>query len=356
VSRNLSRWQALLLGLVVTLGLTLGLLGLFTVGGRAWAGSDALNVQVGFREIRGVEVGTRVRLQGIDAGEVVAITPPSQPDQDVVLRLRLKGAFRHLVRTRSTVQIVSEGLIGGKVLEIRPPTRQAAAEEDLPAQEDTLLRSEPTAELADVLAQVGETLQGIRSGKGTLGKLTQDPAAYEALVGLLGKSADAVEKSKDTMSSIQRDADALKRVPIIGGYVEDPVRLLVRGNSERNRQLFAEEDLFEPGRAVLTAQGKQRLDGLAPWFAGLKHRGSEVVVVSYADASKNAPRPALELTRQQSEAVVDYLKKQHGIQKLGWFSSRKVVALGQGTQNPPLPEHDPMPPSRIEILVFVPQT
>jgi phospholipid/cholesterol/gamma-HCH transport system substrate-binding protein len=357
VTRQLSRWQALALGLVVTAGVALGLMGLFAVGNRTWAGSGALHVQVGFREIHGVEVGTRVRIQGMDAGEVVAIVAPDRPQDDVILRLTVKKSYRHLVRTHSVVQIANEGLIGGKVLEIRPDRESAIAAlpEDVPVDEDALLRSESPPELADILAQVSDTLHGIQSGQGTIGKLAKDAAAYDALVGLLNKSSEAVEHSKDTMATIQRDADALKKLPLVGGYIEDPVQLLVRGKFEKNRQTFSEEDLFEPGRAILTDAGRQRLDGLGPWLAGLRKKGSDVVVVSYADSRKNDLRPSLELTRQQSESVVEYLRKKHAVQKLGWWSSRKVTPLGQGTLPPPLPERDPLPAARVEVLVFVPQ-
>jgi hypothetical protein len=61
------------------------------------------------------------------------------------------------------------------------------------------------------------------------------------------------------------------------------------------------------------------------------------------------------LTQQQSEAVCEYLKKQHAIQKMGWFTSRKVTPLGQGVNPPPTPERDPLPPARIEVIVYVPQ-
>jgi hypothetical protein len=53
--------------------------------------------------------------------------------------------------------------------------------------------------------------------------------------------------------------------------------------------------------------------------------------------------------------VVEYLKTRHGAHKMGIFSSRKVVPLGQGVQRPPVPERDALPPARVEVLVFVPQ-
>jgi phospholipid/cholesterol/gamma-HCH transport system substrate-binding protein len=347
VSRTLSRLQALVLGLIVLLGVGLAVFGLFAVGSRGWLGKEPLHVRVGFRDIHGVEVGTRVRIQGIDAGEVVNILPPETPDSPVVLRLALKDEYRRLARAGSTVRIVNEGMLGGKVLEIhRGQLKPGQADE--PAEEDALLESEAGMELADVLGQVKQTLQGIQNGDGTLGKLARDPQAYEALLDLL-------HQGRNTMASLGQSADAVKQMPIMRDYIEDPTSLLVRPNCERNRQYFSETELFEPGRAVLTAQGRQRLDNLAPWLEGMKHKGSEVVVVAYADPRHAKSSLARTLTRQQSEAVCDYLKKQHSIQKLGWFSSRKVTALGQGVQAPPAPEHDSLPPARVEVLVFVPQ-
>jgi phospholipid/cholesterol/gamma-HCH transport system substrate-binding protein len=363
VSRSLSKRQALALGTVILLGLVLAGLGLFAVGSRGWLGQDALQVQVSFREIRGVEVGTRVRIQGMDAGEVVGITPPSAPAEPVLLRLRIRGTYRHLVRQNSRVQIVSEGMIGGKVLEIHGPSlaklepgQSSTPEDNGPADENTLLRGDAPPELSDVLAQMRGTLEGLQDGKGTLGKLAQDPEAYQALVTLLRTSTDAVEKSKDTLANLDRAGRSLERVPWIGGYLDDPVRLLVRPSSERHRQLLAEEELFEPGRAILTPAGRDRLDKLAPWLGELKQSGSDVVVVAYADPQRTPARLAQEITARQSEAVADYLKNKHSIHKLGWFSSRKVTPLGQGTLPPPIPEQDPLPPARVEILVFVPQS
>jgi phospholipid/cholesterol/gamma-HCH transport system substrate-binding protein len=288
-----------------------------------------------------------VRIQGIDAGEVINIVPPDSPDGPVVLRLALKEEYRRLVRGGSTVQIVSEGMLGAKVLEIHRGGLKPG-EKDEPAAEDALLESEPSTEVADVLGQVKQTLEGIQNGEGTLGKLARDPQAYDALVEL-------IQHGRDTMVSIGQGAEAVKHMPVVRDYVEDAHGLLVRPNCERNRQYFAESELFEPGRAVLTAQGRQRLDTLAPWLEGMKHKGSEVVVVTYADPQKSSPALARTLTRQQSDAVCDYLKKQHSVQKMGWFSSRKVAALGQGVNPPPAPESEPLPAARVEVLVFVPQ-
>jgi phospholipid/cholesterol/gamma-HCH transport system substrate-binding protein len=378
MSRSLSYLRALILGGAVLAGLALAAAGLFAVGSRQWRWSDTFHVVVGFSQIRGVEPGTRVRVQGIEAGEVEMVEPPPVPGGEVTLRLRLSGKLRPLVRADASAQIISEGMLGGKVVEIHPGTASAPRIE-----ENARLASRSGSDFADILIQVNATLESIRDGQGTVGKLVKDPEAYANLVNLLQQMNSALEsirdgqgtvgklvkdpeayanvvallqQSRETMCSLQQDADALKRLPVVRSYVEDPCVLLVRPDCRRNRRSFAEAELFEPGQSVLTADGRQRLDELAPWFANLKQTGSEVVIVAYADPKSTGPGVARTLTKQQSEAVCAYLKSRLSVQKLGWFKSRKVTAVGLGTTAPPLPEQEPLPASRVEVLVFVPLT
>jgi hypothetical protein len=338
VSRSLSRWQAILLGAVVLLGLSLGGAGLFLVGGRTWFADHSFHVRSGFKNIQGVELGTRVRIKGIDAGEVVGIDPPATPGSDVVLRLRIDAKMRALLRSDATVQIVGEGLIGGKVIEISPGTTGGE-----PVADNALLASRPTTELADVLDQVKTTLGDVRNGEGAMGK---------EVMATLGQT-------RDTMASFEKTSDAFRRLPIVSNYSKGARELLVRPGYERVRAgVFAENELFEPGRATLTGPGRQRLDAIADKIKGsLKHDGADLVVVATADpkASGN-PALAKTLTDAQSAAVVSYLKEHHSVQKAGWVSWREVTPLGLGLEPYPGEDRDAnLPPARVEVLVFVPQ-
>lgn len=346
MSRGLTRWQAVVLGAVFLAAVALGGLGLFAVGDWSWLSNDTLHVQVAFPEIRGVEVGTRVRIQGIDAGEVVERRAPAKPRDPVVLRLRIKPQHRHLIRADAVVSIVAEGMLGGKVVEVRLGSDDAP-----PAEPDAFLVAGQGNDTDALMGEASATLRSIREGKGTLGKLATDTEAHQALVEML-------QQGKQTLTSLERVAESMEKLPVVGGYIENPVALLDRPNFNRDRRVFAADALFEPGRAVLTTQGKQKLDAVAPWLEGMKHKGSEVVVASFANPADPAALngSARVLTRKQSEAVCDYLKEQHAIQKMGWFSSRKVLAVGLGTQPSPTVERETLPAARVEVIVFVPQS
>ncbi|OAI48140.1 hypothetical protein AYO44_07725 [Planctomycetaceae bacterium SCGC AG-212-F19] len=343
MSRSLSRLQGILLGLVVLMAVGLAAAGLHAVGSRQWLWGDTFNVQVGFPGIRGVDVGTRVRVQGVEAGEVVQVQLPTTPGGDVRLRIRLDGKFRPLVRADASAQIINESMVGGKVVDIHPGTAGAP-----PVGNDAVIAARPSPELADVLGQVEGVLQEVRDGKGSLGKLLKDEQLHGSLVQL-------AQQGRGTLAAIQQDAEAIKDLPIIRSYVKDAHKLLVRPDCEANRQVFAATELFDSENSVLTSAGRQQLDRLAPWLEGLKHKNSEVVVAAYAEPALEA-KWALTLTQKQSEAVCTYLKEHHAVQKMGWVSRRPVTAIGLGVNPPPVPPKERLPLPRVEVIVFVPQS
>lgn len=420
MSRNLSRPQAIFLGIFVILALLLGGSALLVLNERSGWVSDSFRVHAGFPDIQGVEVGTRVRIQGIDAGEIEAIVLPDMPGNNVKLRLRIGGRYRHLVATDARVQIASENLLAGKVLRIIPGSPQAKRIEDdgelqadlrpdlldgiaqAAAKLNTLLgevdsamqtlRKEGSAtqdlvqaaqKLNSVLTRADRALDQIDKGQGTLGKLVKNDSLYNELTetllqvkatisevrsgdGTLGKLMKTSDAHSEAMASLQdvrrlvnsvkQNSDAIKALPVVRSYVVDPNKELIRPDCKRNRKWFAEKDLFEPGKAVLTAPGKKLLDSAATWLNEQKDEGSELVVAAFAEPVQQ-PDFAQAVTQKQSEVVSEYLRNQHKVHRTGWWwwSTRTIRAIGCGTLPSPVPDTDKLPPARIELIVFVPQ-
>ncbi len=94
--------------------------GLYQVAGRQWQVQPTFHVRAQFAKIGGLEVGHRVRIQGIDAGVVERIVPPAEPGHAVELVLRVDERLKHLIRTDAVARIVSEGMVGAKVIELSP--------------------------------------------------------------------------------------------------------------------------------------------------------------------------------------------------------------------------------------------
>jgi phospholipid/cholesterol/gamma-HCH transport system substrate-binding protein len=361
MSRTLSRWQALGLGIVVTAGLGLGGWGLFRIGQNQGFWADTFTVRAGFAQVSGVTVGTPVRIRGVDAGTVAAVELPGtdEPGGQVCLVLRLDRKYQHLLFADATASIESEGMIGGRVVVLDTGTK---ADEPLP--DGALIASRTAAEMADVMRQATAVLREVRESNGTLGQLVRNDEAYREMLGLLRESQELMKKSQtavgsvqDTVTSVKQDADAIKKMPLVRGYVTDSAAILIRPDCTRLRQVFATADLFEPQRSILTDGGKKRLDEVGAWLVQNRQKNSEVVVVAFADPLGNVSGEfARRLTEMQSETVLAYLRDNHKAQKTGWWwwSTRKVTALGHGATPTPLPEPTPLPASRVEIIVFVP--
>jgi len=303
---------------------------------------------------------------------VETIVPPRAPGAPVTLIMRLDERLRPLVRSDATATIITQGVVGARVVEIVPGRPDAP-----PLAEGGALRTETPVEVADLLRDASGALRrldavtvaareglvevnaiaaGIRQGKGSLGRLVQDEEAYRKLVALS-------ERGERTLNDLEENLAALKRTWPLSRYFNDRSfydrdRVLFQPGAERESKLLREDDLFEPGRAVLTAQGRRRLDEIAAWFKKIKRPKSEVVIAAFTDDSRDEEL-ALVLTQEQADAVRKYLINQHGIDTVGWFGTRKVAAVGFGSQVPrALDEkesHD-LPARRVEIILFTPQT
>ncbi len=342
VSRSLSAVQAVVLGSAVVCGLGLTAVGLAAIASRGWFGGDAFTVRAGFPTVRGVEVGTPVRIQGIVAGEVVGVDLPENPGAPVMVRMRLHGEYRRLVRDDARVQIISEGMLGNKVVEIKPGKANA----NLVAN-DAVLASLPSTEIGDALDEMKNTMQGLSKGEGPLGTEVLDAVK---------ETKKAAASFQQTMSSAQKVTDAAQTLPWFRSYVKDQQALLIRSNQECNYRIFPEAELFAEAGTTLTAAGEERLAQAAPWLSGLlAHKGAELVVVAYQDPKSRQAPLAQVVTNRQSDTVCAYLRDQKGVNKVGWLSSREVKSLGLGTERPVAQIRDPLPLAGIVLFVFVPQ-
>jgi phospholipid/cholesterol/gamma-HCH transport system substrate-binding protein len=369
--RHVGPWRVLAnIGFVLAV-LSLGGFGLYQVAGKQWRVQPTFRIRAQFETIAGVEAGHRVRLQGIDAGVVERVVPPTEPGQPVELLLRIDHGLRGLVRSDAVARIVSEGLVGAKIVEITPGRLGAPpiAEMGRIASERPFEMAEFLKKASDSLARLDEATQAahqgieqlntitssIRQGEGSLGKLVRDETLYRTLLEL-------EHRADHTLTSLDEGLEALKQTWPLSRYFDrraylDRERLLYQPGSSRRSRTFRPEDLFEPGRSVLTPVGKSRLDELARWCKQTSQPTSEVVIAAFSDDDRNEDLAEI-LTQEQADSVKKYLTEKHSLHSAGWFRTRKIAAVGFGTHTPRLtdPATDGSHARRVEIIVFTPQT
>jgi hypothetical protein len=344
VSRSLTRPQALLLGLVVLAGLAVAFWMVFRSGERQRLWSETAEIRAGFLSVNGIDRGTPVRVRGVEAGQVTAVELPvdGNPDGKVFLSLQIDKKFLPLIHADAKARLLNEGVLGGKIINIEP-----GKDREHPLKNGDEIG---VVEAPDIAVAMQEAVQELRNGNGTINKLMKSPEAHDEAVALAKQSQQAVQEIRDA-------ARGVKKLPLLRGYIDDANALLFRPDCDLDRRVFASAHLFEPGRAILTEQGKTHLNNLEPWLQSYRITGSEVVIVSYCSATPSmelSPAIADTLTQKQSEAVLNYMKDQMRIHRVGWFTGRKATPLGMGLNPPPLPEREPLPADRTEIQIFVP--
>jgi phospholipid/cholesterol/gamma-HCH transport system substrate-binding protein len=372
MQREIGRSRALLNAAFVLVVLAVAVFGVTEVSRRQWRVQRTFPVRARFDAIGGVEPGARVRVQGIDAGVVERVAPPGAPGEPVTLVFRIDARLRPLVRSDAVARIGTEGVVGAKVVEIVP------GRPDAPVLADSgYVRSERPVELADLLRDARASLRridavataateglgeinaiagAIRKGEGSLGKLVQDEEAYRKLVALS-------DRGERTLNDLEENLAALKRTWPLSRYFNnraffDRSRVLFHPGDVREGRTFREDQLFEPGRSVLTADGRRQLDSAGVWLKKTVRAKSEVVIAAFTDDAGDSEL-AQALTQEQADAVRKYLVAHHGIDSAGWFASRKVAAVGFGSETPrALPGDEPkdQPARRIEVILFTPQS
>lgn len=366
---DVTRGRALANAGFVLIALGIAAYGLRQMAGRAWAWQPTFHVRAGFATIGGLEVGAKVRVQGIDAGVVESIRPPAKPGGEVGLVFRVDERLRPLVRSDARVRIAPQGVIGAKVVEIVPGSPDAP-----PLADGANLLAEPAVEVADLLrdaraaivrvdaaARAAETGLGevnaiaasIREGKGTLGKLIREDEAYQKLIALSDHGTRTVDDLGENLKALKQTWP-LSRYFDGRGFTERD-RILYKPGAERDSRVLPADDLFEPGRSVLTAAGRKRLDEVATWFEKVKRPKSEMVIAAFTDDRRD-PDLSQILTQEQADAVRTYLISRHGVDVNGWFGTRKVAAVGFGVESPSaVVTQSAGPARRVEVILFTPQ-
>ena len=394
VNRPLGSSKSLLLGVFVLGTLALAVWGLFRVAERSNRFRHGETLSVVVADAADVEPGTPVRIRGVEAGRVVAV---NYAGDGVQLDLQIDPKYRPHLYADATAMVKSKGLFGSSVVDVFPG-KSAAGPLDVPvlAARETPDLAEVTIKLNSIAGRVDELLADIDQGKGTLPKLLKDDAVYNDLKAIstdtrklvknldesvtamradakqtmvkIDKSVDAVNgevaglktfvrSGQEAVTSIKQDADAIKAMPIVRSYVEDPVSILVRPECDRDRVVWPVSDLFEPNTSSLTPEGRAKLDESAGWLRGQTQKNSEIVVAVFEDEhSKDVTAAgAKALTKKQAETVVEHFRIA-GVHKMGTFSRRKVTAVGQGFDPSPVVDKEKLVPARVEVILFVPRS
>lgn len=145
-------------GIFIVIGVLLFAAGMFEIGDRNQLFQHHYTVYADFANVDTLTSGARVRVSGMNAGEVEDVAIPKDPSGKFRLKLQVDDKFRDIIRENSVASIDTEGMVGNKFVNIAKGTN--ASPECAPG--CTLETQEPF-EISDLLKQgknLVQTVQG----------------------------------------------------------------------------------------------------------------------------------------------------------------------------------------------------
>ena len=253
----MNRMRGAIVGAFVLGGLVLFGAGLFLIGDRRLLFAEQFELSSTFGKVTGLQVGTQVRLAGLQAGEVLEIRVPSRPSERFVVRMRLREDLRPLIRTDSTSTVQTDGIVGSAFVQISVGTDEAPVvqpgdtitgidpiefadliqegrdtfrivagevielKDDVSAAVVVLTETIQTAngviervgadvgtltatgvrvveDVELVVADARGLVEDVRGGQGTLGKLLTDDALYQQIAGIGGEVEMTLQNVRET--------------------------------------------------------------------------------------------------------------------------------------------------------------
>src|SRR4029079_9679730 len=150
---NMNRNRAVAVGAFVIAGVLLFGTGLFLIGNRRMLFSRTFEVSAEFANVAGLEDGAKVRVAGLDAGEVKAIQVPPNPSARFRVTLRIREDLHPLIRVDSVATIQTDGLVVNTCVQFDAGTDRARI-----VAANGMIQSREAFELSAMLQRMGDTV------------------------------------------------------------------------------------------------------------------------------------------------------------------------------------------------------
>ncbi|HYM20605.1 MAG TPA: MlaD family protein [Candidatus Kapabacteria bacterium] len=229
---KISKAPVIRTGFFIILCFSLLVIGVFLIGDKQKLFSNTYNYYAKLKEVNGLKEGAQVQISGINVGSVSTINLPEKAGDSVVVKLYVVKNALHLIHVDSKVSIITEGLVGNKALSI---SVGAVTSEPIPPgsfipgvsgfelgtimDTVTLVATNTNA----VLRNLNGLIEGINSGKGTLGSLLTNDQLYIQLTKTIGTTNDLMANISSTVgtansamknltSDVEQSASAVREI------------------------------------------------------------------------------------------------------------------------------------------------
>lgn len=229
-NRKQVTWEELRVGVFVLAGLLILAVAIFYVTGtNSWGAKYTLKTYL--PEVANLQVGAPVTLDGYSVGNVQALDineHPSDRMHSIEIEMRIQKKYQNLIRANSNASLLTQGLLGNRYVSITRGYIGDAVPNNgivpgITGKDIMEGGVDLEANLNVLMKQVGDVVGAVRDGKGSLGKLINDPALYNRLNGAVGQAQSLiadVKAGKGSVGKILVSDDLYNKLDASAGHIE----------------------------------------------------------------------------------------------------------------------------------------
>ncbi len=262
------RWSQLKVGLIVLVATVVLVTLLFLMTSSSGLGilSKKLTVTTYFENAAGLKEGAAVNLEGVTIGSVKTVTvSPNAARKLTPVRVLMKidGKYAATLHKDSKASLTTMGVLGDTVVDINSQTAVGPALQDgdelktleTPSISDVVKASQGTIEQLNViLAKANNIVDNMESGKGSIGKLINDPDLYNKLdstVTELNRIEVGLNSGQGTVGKLLKDNQLYDRLNGTAAKL-DQIATGLQGGKGTAGKLLTDDTLYTNLNATLT--------------------------------------------------------------------------------------------------------
>jgi phospholipid/cholesterol/gamma-HCH transport system substrate-binding protein len=306
-------------GVFILLGLVILVVGVLVIGGQHKVFTKAIQLQVVFDDVQGLQAGNNVWFSGMKVGTVRKVSFYGRSQVEVILNVE-RQAQPH-IRKDTKARISTDGLVGNKIviLEGGSDNAPAVAENDrlqsatqAGMQEMMSTLQASNGNLLAITGNLKAVSEKLRAGQGTLGELLNDPSIAEELRGSIIHLRTASAASERMIDNLEAFSTRLKQPDgLMNELITDTTvfRKLQDAVAQLNQAAASASDF---GQSLRTA-GK-----------GLNDDHSTVGVLLHDEETADNIERMIKNLRVSSQELSDDLEAiQHSFLLRGFFKKKK---------------------------------
>ena len=227
-------WTELRVGVFALVGLLILMVAIFYVTGAGFLGPK-YRLMTYLPEVDQLQTGAPVTLDGIEIGNVesMRLTPhPPDLQHNITLVLRIEKKYQDQIRSTSAATLVTQGLLGDRYVSITRGITGSVipANGVVPGGEQADMKAivqrgaDVVSNLGVLSTQIGDIINKVNEGQGTIGKVINDSALYDHLNSTAGKldaMASSIQQGQGSIGKLVASDELYAKVDSAVGKADD---------------------------------------------------------------------------------------------------------------------------------------